>query len=89
MSRRETPEMQDRTRLRLTVGGGLGILLLIAVGWFALRNQAAVPEPGLTPLMASEHAITRRPSLSESPATPQGSVKARIVFTQVRSFVSA
>ncbi len=84
----EATSDQSRTQRWLMVGG-LGILLLVALGWYALRSLAVAPEPGPTPSMASEHARSGRTSLSEGSTTSQGSVKARLVFTQVRSFAPA
>jgi peroxiredoxin len=40
-----TRRAQRRPQLWLTVGGGLGIVVLVAVSWFTLSDQTAVPTP--------------------------------------------
>jgi len=84
MRRQDGLYTQRRTVLAAIIGGGLGLLLL-AVGWAALRSPAAVPTAVATPTTENEPMITGNSPPSADSTTPDGSVKARTVFTRVRS----
>jgi hypothetical protein len=67
----------------LTVGGGIGIVLLVAVGWWALRSPAAAPTAGPPRALADVPTTAESPPLAPGAMTPTGAT--RLVFTRVRS----